>query len=94
MPMVNSSVYGLIILSFGILGVIVSFLIGDKKKYFVALVLASLVMALGAYEYVGASVRQWRTSRRISKLQGQQRLNLEVLQERLRQAQNQVPKSK
>jgi hypothetical protein len=82
---------GLVILSLGILGIIISFLIADRKKYLVAMVLSLLVVATGGYQYVSTGIRQWQTSRKIASLQKQQRMNLEALQERLRQAQNQTP---
>lgn len=87
MPIYANNTMGLVIVSLGILGIIISFLIADRKKYVMALGLAGLVVSLGLYQYVSQSVRQWQTSRRIAKLQEQQRINLQALQERLRQGQ-------
>jgi hypothetical protein len=89
MPVSNSGTYALVIVSLGILGVIVSFLIQDKKKYYIALSLSVFVVGLGVFEFVTSGLRQWRAARRIASLQKSQRLSLEVLQERLRQAQSQ-----
>lgn len=86
MPIAGNTTYALVIVSLGILGVIVSFLITDRKKYIIALALSLLVVGMGAFQFVGSSLRQWRTSRRIAKLQETQRLNLEALQARLREA--------
>ncbi len=86
MPNAGSSTYSLVIVSLGILGVIVSFLITDKKKYYIALVLSLLVVCMGLFGFIGSSIQGWRMSRRISKLQETQRLNLETLQARLRDA--------
>lgn len=89
----NSSTYALIIVSLGILGVIVSFLVTDKKKNTIALALSVLVVGMGLFQFASSSVRQWRMSRRISKLQETQRLNLEALQSRLRDATEKARKS-
>ncbi|HRY29111.1 MAG TPA: hypothetical protein P5079_03640 [Elusimicrobiota bacterium] len=90
MPVTANNMMGLVILSLGVLGIIISFLITDRKKYLVAMVLALLIVVTGAYQYVSTGIRQWQTARRIASLQKQQRLNLEALQERLRQAQQQA----
>ncbi len=87
MPISASYLTGFVILSLGILGIIISFLITDRRKYIIALSLSGLVVFVGAYHYVSSGLRQWQTSRRIARLQKQQRLNLEALQERMRQAQ-------
>jgi hypothetical protein len=90
--MPTNSLSGLVILSLGILGIIISFLIQDKRKYFVALSLAGLVVLLGIYQYASTSLHYWQASRRVVQLQKQQRLNLETLQERLREVQSQGKK--
>lgn len=90
MPTGASSSFGIVIISLGILGFIISFLITDRKKYLMALVLSGVVVFLGLFQSIQTSVRQWQASRRFTKLQEQQRLNLQALQERLRQAQAQA----
>ncbi len=82
----NNSTYALVIVSLGILGIIVSFLITEKKKYIAALVMSLFVVVMGLFQFATASFSQWQTHRRISKLQESQRLNLEALQSRLREA--------
>jgi hypothetical protein len=91
MPVTANNMMGLVILSLGILGIIISFLITDRKRYLIAMALSLLVVLTGGYQYVSTGIRQWQTSRKIANLQKQQRLNLEALQERLRQAQTQTP---
>lgn len=91
MPITANNMMGLVILSLGLLGFIVSFLIADRRKYLLALVISGIIVVIGAYQYVSTGIRQWQTSRKIAGLQKQQRLNLEALQERLRQAQTQAP---
>ena len=91
MPVTANNMMGLVILSLGILGIIVSFLITDRKRYLIGMALSLLVVLTGGYQYVSTGIRQWQTSRKIANLQKQQRLNLEALQDRLRQAQTQTP---
>lgn len=92
MPIAGSSTYALVIVSLGILGVIVSFLIADRKKYFIALGLSLLVVAMGGLQFISSSLTEWRTKRRIARLQEQQRVNLDQLQQRLREAQEKARK--
>jgi|GEM_PF-2720709 cytochrome c biogenesis protein CcdA len=86
MPATGNSTYALVIISLGILGIIISFLVPDKKRYFIALGLSLLVVAMGLFEFASAGFSRFRMARRISKLQETQRLNLEALQSRLREA--------
>lgn len=78
--------FGLVILSLGVLALIVSFLVTDRRKYLISLALAALVVLTGVYQTSSQWFRAWSTNRRIAQLQKQQRVNLESLQERLRQA--------
>ena len=87
MPLGASNMLGLVIVSLGILGIIISFLITDRKKYMIALVLSSLIIVTGFVQYMKSGVRQWKTTRKIANLQKQQRVNLQALQERLKKAQ-------
>lgn len=87
MPFSSNNMLGLVIVSLGVLGVIVSFLITERRKYLTALALSGLIIATGVWQYVGAGIRQWKMTRRIEKLQEQQRMNLQALQDRLRQGQ-------
>ncbi len=92
MPTVNNSAIGLLILSIGILGVIISFLITDRKKYFMALGLSGLIAIMGLFQFFRPGVRQWKQSRRMSDLRKKQKLNLKALQEKLRQARSEAGK--
>ena len=75
----GNNMLGFVIVSLGILGIIVSFLVTDRKKYITALILSMFVIAMGLFQSVSSSVRQWQTQRRIANLQEQQRLNLQAL---------------
>jgi LPXTG-motif cell wall-anchored protein len=86
MPATGNSTYALVIISLGILGIIISFLVPNRKKYFIAMGLSLLVVAMGLFEFLSAGFARFRMARRINQLQETQRLNLETLQSRLREA--------
>lgn len=90
MPISSNNLIGLVILSVGVLGVIIGFLVQDRKKYLISLVLSLFIVSVGGYYYISLGLRQWRLNRRISQLQEQQRVNFQAFQDRLRQNQ---PKS-
>lgn len=85
MFVVTNSMFGLMILSLGILGIIISFLLTQRTRYFIALGLSTLLVVLGLFFSIGTSLHQWRTARKIAKIQEQNRLTLEAIQSRLRQ---------
>jgi hypothetical protein len=91
MPVSSSGTSGLIIISLGILGIIISFLIADRRRYVTALMLSWAILFMGIYHFAGTSLRQWQTARRLSKLQEQQKASLQALQERLQQPQRRQP---
>ena len=93
MSVTPTSVLALLIISVGILGVIISFLITDRKKYVIALVLSGCIISTGLFQYVKREIRQRRTASRIAKLQKKQRQNLRGLQDRIRQNRSRLPSS-
>ena len=74
--------FGLAILSLGILGVIVSLLIANRRRFLIGISLSGLLVAPGIFYVVDTSFRQWWTARRISKIQEQNRETLEALKAR------------
>jgi hypothetical protein len=78
MPFGNN-LMGLVIVSLGILGVIISFLITDRKKYLTALALAALVIVTGLYQHLKVVSQQWRMNRRIEELSRRSTMNLDAL---------------
>jgi hypothetical protein len=79
----TSNMFGLAILSLGIIGIIVSLLIPSKKRFLIGISLSGFLMALGVFYVVDTSLRQWFTARRIAKIQAQNRESLEALKARL-----------
>ncbi len=89
MPISSNNLIGLLIMSVGVLGIIIGFMLQDRKKYLISLVLSLFVISVGSYYYVSLGLRQWRLNRRIAQLQEQQRANFQAFQDRLRQNQSQ-----
>ncbi len=83
MFILTSNMFGLAILSLGIIGVIVSLLIPSKKRFLIGISLSGFLMALGVFYVVDTSLRQWLAARRIAKIQAQNRESLEALKARL-----------
>jgi hypothetical protein len=65
----TSNMFGLAILSLGILGVIVSLLIANRRRFLIGISLSGLLVALGVFYVVDTSLRQWWTARRITQIQ-------------------------
>ncbi len=90
MPISSNNLIGLVIMSVGVLGIIIGFMLQDRKKYLISLVLSLSIVSIGGYYYVSLGLRQWRLNRRIAQLQEQQRVNFQSFQDRLRQNQTQT----
>ena len=93
MPFGNN-LMGLVIISLGILGVIISFLITDRKKYLAALGLAGLVIVTGLYQHIKVMSQQWRMNRRIEELSRRSSMNLDALRQPSTPAQGSDSKKK
>ncbi|MBK8574899.1 MAG: hypothetical protein IPN90_04185 [Elusimicrobia bacterium] len=85
MFILTSNMFGLAILSLGILGVIVSLLIANRRRFLIGISLSGLLVVLGIFYVVDTSFRQWLTARRISKIQEQNRESLEALKARMQE---------
>lgn len=85
MFILTSNMFGLAILSLGVLGVIVSLLIANRRRFLIGISLSGFLVALGIFYVVDTSFRQWWTARRISKIQEQNRESLEALKARMQQ---------
>ena len=83
MPTTNASL-SLILVALGVLGVILSFMVPDRKKSVISLILAFIIIAAGCFQYSKqvASQREWRNRMRQA-TQGKD-VNMEELRERLR----------
>jgi len=91
MPSTANSLLALTIVSLGILGIILSFLVPDAKKSRLAFMLSVLVVGVGGYEFIYQAVRQFVWQRKLDEIRKQQSLNIDQLKERLRQGESSSP---
>jgi len=70
----NTGSLGLVILGMGVMGVIVSFLITDRKKYFMGLGLAGILGFIGVCQYLSGQIQKWNMNRRFR--QARERTNM------------------
>lgn len=75
----------LMIISLGLLGVILSFLVPDRKKYFIALGLAGLIIVTGLFQLGSQSIMRWRLNRRMEAIQRERQQDLEDIRKRLQE---------
>ncbi len=85
MFILTSNMFGLAILSLGVLGVIVSLLIANRRRFLIGISLSGLLVALGIFYVVDTSLRQWWTARRISQIQEKNRESLDALKVRMQE---------
>lgn len=91
MFILTSNMFGLAILSLGILGVIISLLIANRRRFLIGISLSGFLMALGVFYVVDTSFRQWWAARRIAKIQAQNRESLEALKGRMQMQEKPAP---
>ncbi len=75
----------LIIVSLGILGVILSFLVPDRKKSVISLGLAALIVVTGVFQLADQSISRWRLNRRLESIQRDRQTDLEAIRKRLQE---------
>lgn len=85
MFILTSNMFGLAILSLGILGVIVSLLISNRRRFLIGISLSGVLVALGIFYVVDTSLRQWWTARRIAQIQEKNRESLDALKARMQE---------
>lgn len=91
MFILTSNMFGLAILSLGILGVIVSLLIANRRRFLIGISLSGLLVALGIFYVVDTSLRQWWTARRIAQIQEKNRESLDALKARMQEKSTPAP---
>ncbi len=83
--MITNSMFGLGVLALGILGIIVSLSIADRRRFWMGLLLSGLIVLIGGGFLVNTSVREWRTARRIAKIREANRKTLEEYRRRMQE---------
>ncbi len=77
----SNSLLALILVALGIVGVILSFLVPDRKKSFISFIMAGLVVLVGLVQFVGQSVSDYRWRRRLTDLREQRQVELDKVRD-------------
>ena len=80
----GSSALPLIIVALGILGVILSFLVPDRKKSLISLGLAGLIILTGVIQLASQSITRYQWDRRMKAIQRDRQADLDQLRERMK----------
>lgn len=91
MPPSANALMPWVIVSLGILGVILSFLVPDQKKSKLSLGLAGAIIVIGLFSFVSESISRYRWNRRIREIQQQRQTDLEELRQRLKDGKAAAP---
>jgi hypothetical protein len=75
----------LMIISLGLLGVILSFLVPDRRKYMISLGLAGLIIFTGVIQLGSQSLTRFRLNRRMQAIQRERQQDLEEIRKRLQE---------
>lgn len=74
----------LIIISLGLLGVILSFLVPDRKKANISLGLAGLIIISGVIGLGSQSIARFRWNQRMKEIQRDRQTDLDTLRQRMK----------
>ena len=85
MTPVASSILPLILMSIGIIAVILSFLVPDRKKSLIALGLAGLIILTGFIQLGSQSIQRYQWNRRMREIQRDRQADLDELRARLKE---------
>ncbi len=77
----SNTLLALILAALGIVGVILSFLVPDRKKSFLSLILAGVVVLIGLVQVVSQSVSDYKWRRRLTDLREQRQVDLDKLRD-------------
>ena len=80
----GSSVLSFILIALGMIAVILSFLVPDRKKSMIALLLAGLIVLTGFIELGSDSFTRWRWNRRMREIQRDRQVDLDQLRDKFK----------
>lgn len=89
--MITNSMFGLGVLALGILGIIVSLSIADRRRFWIGLVLSGVIVLIGGGFLANTTMREWRTARRIAKIREANRKTLEEYRRRMQETNAETP---
>ena len=79
-----------VIIALGLLGIILSFLVPDRKKSVISLGLAGLIILTGVIQLGSQSIDQIRWNRRMKEIQKERQVDLEELRQRMKEKAEQI----
>ena len=79
-----------VIIALGLLGIILSFLVPDRKKSVLSLGLAGLIILTGVIQLGSQSIDQIRWNRRMKEIQKERQVDLEELRQRMKEKAEQI----
>ena len=91
MPSTSSSLLALVIVSLGLIGIILSFLVPEPRNSRIAVVLSLLMIGAGGYQFATQAIRQYEWQKKLDEIRSQQAANLQQLKTRLQQGQTGAP---
>lgn len=77
----SNSLLALILIALGLVGIILSFLVPDRKKSLISLVLAGVVVFVGLVQFAFHTTDNIRWRRRMSDLREQRQIDLNKMNE-------------
>jgi hypothetical protein len=88
----GSSALPIIIVAMGILGIILSFLVPDRKKSMISLALAGLIILTGLIQLLSQSITRYQWNNRMKEIQRDRQVDLEDLRQRMKDKVGELPK--
>ena len=88
----GSSAMPMIIVALGILGIILSFMVADRKKSLISLGLAGLIILSGIIQLASQSITRFQWERRMKDIQRDRQTDLDDLRQRMKDKVGDLPK--
>lgn len=90
MSLAANTMLPFVIISLGILGIILSFLVPDRKKATISLVLAGLIILIGVIQLGSESITRYRWNQRMKEIQRDRQTDLDELRQRMKDKASEV----
>jgi hypothetical protein len=80
----GSAALPLVIVAIGMLGIILSFLVPDRKKSLISLVLAGVIILTGVIQLTSQSITRFRWNQRMRDIQRDRQVDLEAIRQKMK----------
>jgi len=80
----GSAAMPLVIVAIGMLGIILSFLVPDRRKSLISLVLAGVIILTGIIQLSSQSITRFRWNQRMKEIQRDRQTDLEELRQKMK----------